>query len=508
MKVLRLILGDQLNINISSLADLDPYEDTILMAEVYQETQYVKHHKKKIAFIFSAMRHFYEELKIRNYPIIYFAFSRHSGIQTFTDAIKETLTQKKIDKIIVTFPGEYRVLEEIKGWETKFNLPVEIRPDQRFLADLEEFKGWQDQYKVPRMEYFYRKMRVKHNILIKNGQPVGGQWNFDQENRQSFIQVNPIETDPLFKPDLITKSVLTLVNETFTDHFGDTLPFYFAVTREQALLVLKDFIDHKLTLFGQYQDMMVQNQPFLFHAKISFYLNCGLLLPMECIQVAETAYYEKKLPLNAVEGFIRQILGWREYVRGIYWSKMPGYEQNNALEAKRLLPAFFWTGETAMNCLKQVILQTKQYAYAHHIQRLMVIGNFALLTGLEPKAVAEWFLIVYADAFEWVELPNVIGMILYADGGYLASKPYAASGAYINKMSNYCKSCHYKVKLKVGPEACPFNYLYWHFLSTHSELANNPRLSVIYKRISEMPLEQLNAIKQSSENFLNYQLIS
>ena len=265
------------------------------------------------------------------------------------------------------------------------------------------------------------------------------------------------------KQDAITQEVLRDVARVFPDHFGDLEPFHFAVTRKQALKVLKEFIEQRLPAFGDYQDAMIEGEPWMYHSHLSFYLNCGLLLPLECVQAAEQAYHAGTAPLNAVEGFIRQIMGWREYIRGIYWLKMPDYAKSNFLAATRSLPEFYWTGDTQMNCLKQCVLETKKNAYAHHIQRLMVLGNFALLAGIDPRQVNEWFLIVYADAYEWVELPNVSGMILFADGGYLGSKPYAAGGNYIHKMSNYCQNCTYKVTQKNGEQACPFNYLYWNF---------------------------------------------
>ena len=288
----------------------------------------------------------------------------------------------------------------------------------------------------------------------------------------------------------------------FDDHFGDLEPFYFAVTREQALYALHKFIDERLYNFGTYQDAMVQDEPWMYHSHISFYMNCGLLNPIECIEEAQKAFFENQAPLNAVEGFIRQILGWREYVRGIYWMKMPDYENENFLNANRKLPDFFWSGNTQMNCLRQCITETKENAYAHHIQRLMVTGNFSLIAGLSPEDVNEWYLIVYADAYQWVELPNVTGMILFADGGLLASKPYSASGAYINRMSDYCKNCKYSVTKKNGEKACPFNYLYWNFLIENKDkLENNPRLGMPYNTLKKMNGEKLQAIQDDSKRF-------
>jgi deoxyribodipyrimidine photolyase-related protein len=354
------------------------------------------------------------------------------------------------------------------------------------------------------MEFFYREMRKHHQILMDDKKPVGGKWNYDADNRKKPNTNITIPSSYKVTVDDTTQQVIELVERRVSDHFGDINDFHYAVTRKQALAVLKQFIEQRLVHFGDYQDAMLQKEPWLYHSHIGLYLNCGLLLPMECIDAAQQAYFEEAAPLNAVEGFIRQILGWREFVRGLYWLKMPDYQDKNYLKATRQLPDFFWTAETKMNCFNQCISQTKQHAYAHHIQRLMVIGNFSLLSGLSPDEVNEWFHIVYADAFHWVELPNVTGMILFADGGELASKPYAASGAYINKMSNYCSSCHYDVKAKQGETACPFNYLYWDFFQRHQDKFNNtPRLGFVYNNLTKMDDNKLKQIKQDSERFLN-----
>jgi deoxyribodipyrimidine photolyase-related protein len=503
MTTLRLILGDQLSSSISALEGCDPAKDIILMCEVWDEATYVKHHKKKIAFLFSAMRHFAKELTEKGYQLDYVKLDDPENSGSLQAEVSRALRHHAIERIIVTFPGEYRVLQEFQSWESLFNLPVEIRPDTRFLCSPDGFGNWAKDRKQLRMEYFYREMRKHHSILIEGDQPVGGQWNYDADNRKPPASGLDIPDPVSFAPDDITKEVLTLVTERFTNHFGDLEPFIFAVTREEALTVLDRFIAQRLPRFGDYQDAMIEGEPWMFHSHISFYLNCGLLHPMECIKAAERVWYEGHAPLNAVEGFIRQILGWREYVRGIYWLKMPDYAQANFLDAKLDLPDFYWTANTQMNCLRQCVLETRANAYAHHIQRLMVLGNFALLAGIEPKQVNAWFLIVYADAYEWVELPNVSGMILYADGGLLASKPYAAGGAYINKMSNYCKSCRFKVSKKNGPDACPLNYLYWDFLARNRDkLQGNPRIAMIYRSYDRMSEEKHQAIAEDARRFL------
>jgi len=503
MSTLRLVLGDQLSHNISSLQNCDKANDTVLMAEVLDEATYVKHHKKKIAFIFSAMRHFAAELKGNGYNVNYTKLDDSNNTNSFYSEVKRLAKQHKITKIIVTEPGEYRVLQDMQTWQQKLGIKVNIKPDKRFLSSHQEFADWADNRKALRMEYFYRQMRIKHNILMQGDKPEGGKWNYDSDNRNPPKQGLNIPKTYCNKPDDITQNVLDLVEAKFANHFGDLQPFNFAVNRSQALQALTKFIDERLKYFGTYQDAMIEDEPFMYHSHISFYLNCGLLEPLECIKAAEYAYYNGTAPLNAVEGFIRQILGWREYVRGIYWLKMPQYKQLNFFDAKRNLPQFYWDADTKLNCLKQCVNETKQNAYAHHIQRLMVLGNFALVAGIDPAQVNEWFMIVYADAYEWVELPNVHGMILFADGGYLASKPYAAGGAYINKMSNYCKNCEYSVTTKNGPKACPFNYLYWDFLSRNRDkLASNHRIGMMYKTYDRMSDDKKKAIAQDSQKFL------
>ncbi|WP_339780953.1 cryptochrome/photolyase family protein [uncultured Thalassospira sp.] len=500
---LRVILGDQLSQTISCLTGCDKTRDTILMCEVWDEATYVAHHKKKIAFLFSAMRHFARDLRKAGYNIDYIQLDDAENSGSFRGEVNRAIARHAPEQIIVTHPGEYRVLQDVKNWQEAFGLPVEIHEDDRFLCSLDEFRNWAKDRTQLRMEFFYRDMRKKYGILLENGKPVGGQWNFDAQNRKPPKDGMGIPTPYQSRPDDITNDVLDLVEARFGSHFGDLQPFHFAVTRQQALNALDQFIDQRLAQFGDYQDAMVQNQPWMFHAHLAFYLNCGLLLPLECIKAAENAYYRGDVPLNAAEGFIRQILGWREFVRGIYWLKMPGYGDENYFNATAALPEFYWTAQTRMNCLRQCVQETRANAYAHHIQRLMVLGNFALLAGISPIAVNEWFLIVYADAYEWVEMPNVTGMVLFADGGYLASKPYAAGGGYINKMSDYCENCSFKVSKKNGPQACPFNYLYWDFLARNrAKLANNHRLGMMYKTYDRMGEDKKQAIADDSARFL------
>ena len=474
------------------------------MCEVWDEASYVRHHKKKIAFLFSAMRHFAKSLEADGYQVEYTKLDDPNNGGSFRNEVERALKRHDIERIVLTHPGEYRVLSDIKQWEDGFAIPVEIRPDYRFLCTPQDFFEWADGRNQLRMEYFYREMRKKYHIFMDGDEPIGGKWNYDAENRKPPKEGLDIPEPYNGDIDDITRDVMALIAERFPNHFGDIEPFYYAVTRNQALQALDLFIKQRLGYFGDYQDAMIEGEPWMYHSQISFYLNCGLLLPLECVEAAENAYYQGQAPLNAVEGFIRQIVGWREYIRGVYWLKMPDYASQNFLKAERDLPDFYWTADTKMNCLAQCVSETKQNAYAHHIQRLMVLGNFALLAGVDPKQVNEWFLIVYADAYEWVELPNVSGMILFADGGYLASKPYAAGGSYINKMSNYCKNCDYKVTKKNGLDACPFNYLYWDFLARNRDkLQFNHRIAMMYKTYDRMNEERKETIAHESRQFLD-----
>lgn len=504
MTNLIMILGDQLSRSISSLEGAKADRDILFLCEVVEEATYVKHHPKKIALIFSAMRHFAADLQAEGFRVHYRKLDAPDNKGSFTEELKAAVAQYHPDRIILTEAGEWRVQHAINAWQDSLAIPVEIRPDNRFLSSHSDFANWADGRKQLRMEYFYREMRKTYNILMEDGAPTGGKWNYDHDNRNKPPADQTYPAPFQVTPDAITQEVLALVQDRFSDHFGTLDGFHYAVDRTGALAALDHFIQHNLPTFGTYQDAMIAGEPWMFHSHVSFYLNIGLLNPLECLKAAEKAYTDKRAPLNCVEGFIRQILGWREFVRGIYWLKMPAYAEENALNAARDLPDFYWTGQTLMNCLRQCVRDTQQHAYAHHIQRLMVLGNFALLAGIDPKQVNEWFLIVYADAFEWVEMPNVTGMALFADGGLLASKPYASSGAYIQKMSNYCDKCSYDVRKKNGPKACPFNYLYWDFLDRNrAHLSNNHRLGMIYKSYERMTDEKKQAIKEDSARFLN-----
>lgn len=488
------VLGDQLSHGLSALRGFDPAQDVVLMAEVAEEGSYVPHHKQKIALILSAMRHFAQELAAGGFNVDYIRLDDPANTHSLGGELARARERHRPEGVVMTEPGEWRLWQAMQGWG-----PIEIREDDRFLCSRTRFA----QMTTGRMEAFYRQMRRQTGLLMAGDQPLGGQWNFDPENRKPLPRGAVPPRRLRFAPDANTQEVIQLVESRFSLHFGDLAGFGWPVTRDDALQALAHFLTDALPAFGDYQDAMRTGEDFLFHSLIAPALNIGLLTAAEVCAAAEAEYHAGRAPLNAVEGFVRQILGWREYVRGIYWSRMPGYAAQNALEAGRDLPAFYWTGETPMRCMAECIGSTRRNAYAHHIQRLMVTGNFALLAGIEPAQVAEWYLAVYADAFEWVELPNVLGMALFADGGRMASKPYAASGAYINRMSDYCKGCAFDPKERLGPRACPFNALYWNFLITHeAQLAANPRMAMPYRNLAAMDAGQREALRVQAEGFL------
>lgn len=498
------IFADHLSHDLSALQYANKADARILMVELREEAETVPHHRKKLIFLFSAMRHFAEELREDGWRVDYIALTDPQNTHSFTDEVKRALDRHTISEIFVCQPGNWRVQEVVKSWEEMFDLRVTIVPDDRFICSLDEFEQWVEGRKQLRMEYFYRDMRRKTGLLMVGDKPEGGAWNYDQENRKPPKSGLDYPGAPQFQPDRLTRSVIDMVAAEFPTRFGTIEGFQWGVTRDDALASLQDFVAHRLNGFGHYQDAMVGGEPFLFHSLIGLYLNCGLLRPLEVCETVAQAYADDAAPLNAVEGFVRQIIGWREYVRGIYFLKMPDYKDQNFFGNRRTLPDFYWTGDTDMNCLKQSIDQTIDHAYAHHIQRLMITGNFALLTGIDPVRVHEWYLAVYADAFEWVELPNTLGMSQFGDGGLLGSKPYASSGNYINKMSDYCGDCRYNVKERVGEDACPFNALYWHFMARNEDkLRGNNRLNMVYRNLDNMDGETRDALMDRAEQVIS-----
>jgi len=504
MTTLRLVMGDQLSEGLPTLVDMDPAHDVVLMLELAEECGHVPHHQQKIVLFLSAMRHFAAGLRERGFAVDYVRLDDPANTGSFTGELERALARHHARRLVLTEPGEWRVQQMAEGWAQRFGLPVEICPDTRFFASRARFRAWAKGRRGWRMEHFYREMRREHAVLMQGGEPVGGAWNYDAENRKRLPAGSALPARRRFLPDDLTREVMVLVAARFGGNFGTLDGFGWAVTRSDALTALDHFIADALPRYGDYQDAMQAGAPFLYHSLLSPALNLGLLLPREVCEAAEAAWLAGQAPLNAVEGFIRQVLGWREYVRGIYWTLMPDYADSNALGADRPLPEFYWTGETSMRCLREAIAHTRDHAYSHHIQRLMLTGNFALLAGVTPREIERWYLAVYADALEWVEMPNTLGMAVFADGGRMASKPYAASGAYINRMSDFCGGCAYDVAQKTGPRACPFNYLYWAFLIRHrSQLGGNPRMAMSYRTLDGWSEARQQACVAEAEAFLS-----
>ncbi len=477
------ILGDQLSMTLSALDGIDPARATLLIMEVAEETTYVRHHKRKIAFILAAMRHHAAALREAGWTVDYVALDDPDNTGNFTGEIARAVERHAPERIVTTEAGEWRVVAMQQAWETLFGIPVEVRPDTRFLCSIGEFQEWAGDAGSLVMEAFYRTMRRRTGLLMQDGKPVGGRWNFDTDNRQALSEADMFMPRPLsFAPDAVTEEVLALVEQRFPDHPGVRDGFDYAVTAADAEAQAAYFLAHALPKFGDYQDAMLTGERFLWHSILSPYLNAGLLDAADLCRRAEAEYHAGRAPINSVEGYVRQLIGWREYVRGVYWREGPDYQRRNHFGNTRALPGWYWTGETDMHCLAEALGQTVATAHAHHIQRLMVTGNFAALIGADPYQVHIWYLEIYIDAYEWVELVNTLGISQYGDGGVVASKPYVASGAYINRMSDYCAHCRYDVTERVGEDACPFNALYWDFLARNeAKLRENPRLNMPYR---------------------------
>ncbi|WP_247267489.1 MULTISPECIES: cryptochrome/photolyase family protein [Pseudomonas] len=495
-----LVLGDQLSFDLASLQTLDSERDTVLLVEVMEEASHVPHHPQKIALIFSAMRHFAQALRDQGVRVEYVTLDDPHNSGSVPGELRRWQQRLQVEEVHVTECGDWRLEQSIRDC----GLPIHWHADTRFLCSRAEFAAWAAGKKQLRMEFFYREMRRKSRLLLNgDGTPVGGAWNFDAENRKALPKGVKAPYPIRFSNDVITGEVLALVKARFSQHYGALDDFNYPVTHADAQALWEYFLDSGLAGFGDYQDAMASDEPFLFHARISAALNIGLLDLRQLCSDVESAYWAGRIALNAAEGFIRQLIGWREYVRGVYWLKMPDYALGNVFGNDRPLPEFYWTGATQMNCMRQAIGQSLQHAYAHHIQRLMVTGNFALLAGIAPSQICEWYLAIYMDAFDWVELPNTLGMVMHADGGYLGSKPYCASGQYINRMSDYCRSCAYKVSESTADNACPFNALYWHFLMRHGEqLRGNQRMAMMYKNLDRMPPARQEALWQRGQNLL------
>ncbi len=490
VRQLVVVLGDQLDPASAAFDGFDSQHDRVFMAEVSAESEHVWSHKARIALFLAAMRHFRDELRARGDRVEYVELAE----STLGAEVARAVGTLRPERVVVVEPGEWRVREELRRAVPR----LEIRPDRHFLCSLEEFRAWAGRRRQLRMEFFYREMRKKSGVLMEDGRPAGGTWNFDDQNRGSFRSTGPgfIRPPLSFPPDSLSREVLDLVARRFASHPGSLERFDWPVTRAEARLALQDFLEHRLCSFGLYQDAMWAGEPVLFHSRLSAAMNLKLLDPRDVLRGAEDAWKTGAAPIGSVEGFVRQVLGWREYVRGVYWLRMPEYLSENALGADRPLPPFYWTGETEMACLADVLRQTLDLGYAHHIQRLMVTGLYALLLGVRPEEVHRWYLAVYVDAVEWVELPNVIGMSQHADGGFMASKPYVATGKYIQRMGNHCRSCRFDPAKATGEEACPFTTLYWDFLARHRAfLAKNARMLLQLKNLDRLSAETLREIR-------------
>ncbi|MEJ5298922.1 MAG: cryptochrome/photolyase family protein [Armatimonadota bacterium] len=502
MRNLVIVLGDQLDRGSSAFDGFDASRDAVWMAEVRGEGEYVWSHRARIVLFLSAMRHFRERLRGSDITVRYVELDAPGNSGSLGEELKKALSELQPRKAIVTLPGEWRVREDLRRGAREAGVPLEERPDRHFLCSPGEFAEHAASRRQLRMEFFYREMRRRLGILMEDGQPAGGSWNLDAENRRSFGREGPGEIPPpaSFQPDELTRQVIALVEREFPEHPGSLARFDWPVTPEQSRQAVEHFVAHQLPLFGPYQDAMWSGEPFLYHSRLSSSLNLKLVSPLEVVRAAERAWQEGCVPLASAEGFIRQIIGWREYVRGVYWLLMPEYLQRNALGAGMDLPRFYWTADTDAQCLRQVILQTLEFGYAHHIQRLMVTGLFALLYGVAPEKVHRWYLAVYVDAIEWVELPNTLGMSQYADGGVMASKPYCASGRYIHRMSNYCRSCRYDPERASGPEACPFTVLYRDFLMRNfGALQGNPRMTMQLRNTERWTREDRIQIQREAD---------
>lgn len=508
MKPLRhlvLVLGDQLDLEAAAFDGFDCTQDAVWMAEAEDESTHVWSSKQRIALFLSAMRHFAQALRDMGRPLHYHELNHGpNGVERLSlgAKLKDDLVILSPQRVVMTAPGDWRVFQQLKTVIEAAGMILEICEDRHFFTSISEFMAHAKGRKSLRLEYFYRELRLRHNILMDDGQPAGGQWNFDADNREAFGPKGPGVVPPrsTFLPDDVTQEVIKLVNTRFVHHPGTLDSFAWPVTRVQALQSLEKFIKERLSLFGRYEDALWPGEPWLYHSHLSSAMNLKLLSAREVVYAVQKAYRTGQVPLQSAEGFIRQVLGWREFVRGIYWTQMPSYLDRNALDAKEELPDWYWTGQTDMACLRDAITQTLEHGYAHHIQRLMVTGLYALLLGVRPQHVHKWYLSVYVDAVEWVELPNTLGMSQFGDGGLMSSKPYVATGKYIQRMGGPCKGCRYDPALREGERACPYTTLYWDFLMRHEKLlAKNPRMALQVKNVARLSDEQKSAVVQRAK---------
>ncbi|MDX2226304.1 MAG: cryptochrome/photolyase family protein [Verrucomicrobiae bacterium] len=507
------LLDDQLSPHAASLAHAPAISPppVVLMIESRQGGGFMNFHKHSLVLGYAALRHRAAELTQAGYQVDYYPLSAPE--KNFQQALTAHVRRNRIQILRVMQPSDYGMSRALPRLARNAGVALEWIPTNQFLTSRGEFRDWAGDQKHLLMETHYRRMRRKLGVLVDaKGKPEGGRWNFDGENRlgrreydrQNQDLFNRLPPRPVFGPDEITREVMREVDRYFPGHPGNTGDFWLPVTRAQALVWCDHFISHHLAGFGPFEDLMLRDDPFVHHSILSPLLNIGLLEPLELAEKAVAAYEAGRVPLNSVEGFVRQIIGWREFVNGIYWLKMPGYRENNALGATRPLPGFFHTGRTEMNCLRTVLGQVRRFGYAHHIQRLMVLGNFMLLAGIDPKQAHRWFVEMFVDGYDWVMAANVFGMVLHADGGLMATKPYAASAAYIDRMSDYCQGCRFSPKIKTGPGACPYNLLYWNFFARHAErFAKNPRVSVMISTWRKKPAGEQAQILEEARTFLD-----
>ena len=499
MRSLGLIFPDQLSKNNLVYENLNK-DDTLLYFEPVQTFYDIPHHKQKIIFLISSFRKLISNINRKN--IIHKKISNRPS--KLKDTLKELLQENEFNKLYVTKPSDFQTLKDLMFFCQINSIELIVLKDTKFICSNEDFQSWSTGKKSLIQEFFYRWIRKKYSILMDGDKPIGGKWNLDKDNRKGASAIKEeIPDRNNIKTDEVIIDVMVEVNEIFKDSFGDIDNFNWATTHDEAWEQMNWFYKVYFKNFGSYQDAMKSDEPFMFHSLLSAYLNAGLLDPMECVIEAEKLYSTENIPLNSVEGFIRQIIGWREFIRGIYWSNMPHYKELNYFKNSRKLPEFFWSGNTDMHCIQQSVDSTRKYAYAHHIQRLMVTGNFAMLAGISPSQICDWYLAVYIDAYEWVELPNTLGMATFSDGGVVGSKPYAASGKYINRMSNYCSSCIHNPKNTIEDDSCPFNYLYWNFLIENSNsLSSNPRMKLVYNTLGKFDDAFKEKVKLKSKIFL------
>ncbi|MDH3403536.1 MAG: cryptochrome/photolyase family protein [Acidobacteriota bacterium] len=491
---LLVLLPDQLHLDYLSAAGLERAGDAVLQMELSDDFTHVPSHKQRTALVLSAMRHFAREIAGAGWRAAYVRVEDRRNDGDFGSQLVRACDALDPQRLVALRPGDFRTLKALRQAAAGLGLELELLEDPHFLVEPAAFASWAEGRKVLVMEHFYRWSRRRLGVLLcEDGKPEGGSWNYDADNRKPLGKDRPaLPERRAFPPDAITREVLALVSRRFPDAPGSLDSFAWAVSREQALAALEHFVDRGLKHFGDYQDAMQRGEAWLFHSLLSPALNLKLLDPRECVERAEAAYREGRAPLNSVEGFIRQLIGWREFIRGIYWREGESYARRNHLDEEGRLPEFYWTGETEMQCARDALGQVLEHGYGHHIQRLMVTGNLALVAGVHPRRVSDWYLGMYVDAMDWVTLPNTLGMVMYGDGGLVGSKPYAASGRYIERMSDHCSECRFRPGERVGETACPVTVLYWDFLARHRErLAANRRMRFAYANLDRLPAGEL-----------------